>query len=155
MRQAGFTLLEMMVAVVILGILATIVVQNYTHYAEEGDLASARSELMRINQDLTRRKVADPNFLSTDASKTEWQTEVAEKIDKEKMVTDKYSIELLFPDERRFYVLSAYPSVESRKQVVLLGEKGEAVKCKTADAANVLVGSATPLNSASGNCEPF
>lgn len=45
---AGFTLIEVMVVVTILGLLATLVVQNVVHHAEEARLQKARSDVVTI-----------------------------------------------------------------------------------------------------------
>ena len=41
-RQLGFTLVEMMVAIAIIAMLASIALPSYTKYIEKGDLVNAR-----------------------------------------------------------------------------------------------------------------
>ena len=147
--------MEMMIAVLILGVLVSIALPNYTDYVEQGDLEGARVELVRINQELTLKKVADPTFLEEAASKTAEQAYIAGNMRKEKAVTDKYNLRLMFPEARDLYILSAFPKVKSRTQVTFINAKGDAVKCKTAEAATALIQSNTKLNSATGDCEPF
>jgi len=47
-RQAGFTLIELMIAVVIIGILASIAYPSYLSYVQRGHRAAAQSEMMDI-----------------------------------------------------------------------------------------------------------
>jgi type IV pilus assembly protein PilE len=47
-RQKGFTLIELVIAVVIVGILATIAMPAYQEYVRRGARAAAQSEMMDI-----------------------------------------------------------------------------------------------------------
>jgi general secretion pathway protein G len=49
-RASGFTLVEIMVVVVILGLLATLVVQNVIRHADEARLTKARTDVVAIAQ---------------------------------------------------------------------------------------------------------
>lgn len=53
-RQRGFTLLELMMVVAILGILAAIVYPSYTEYVRRAQRAEARSQLMAAAQLMER-----------------------------------------------------------------------------------------------------
>lgn len=55
--KQGFTLIEMMIAVAIIGILAAIALPSYSYFVEKADLAHARTGLVTINQILVREKI--------------------------------------------------------------------------------------------------
>ncbi|MFC3608768.1 type IV pilin protein [Stutzerimonas tarimensis] len=54
MRQNGFTLIEMMIAVAILGVLVAIAYPSYTEHVSKGKRAEAKAALMEAAQNLER-----------------------------------------------------------------------------------------------------
>jgi type IV pilus assembly protein PilE len=54
LKQGGFTLMELLAALTILGILAAIAIPNYTAYINRGKRAAAKSELLAIAAQLER-----------------------------------------------------------------------------------------------------
>jgi type IV pilus assembly protein PilE len=52
--EAGFSLLELMIVVAIVGILTAIALPNYSSYIQRGHRASARATLMEANQFMER-----------------------------------------------------------------------------------------------------
>lgn len=58
----GFSLIELMIAVVILGILASIAIPSYQKYVREGRRAEAAAGLLDIQQDLERWRVNNPTY---------------------------------------------------------------------------------------------
>ena len=67
-RNAGFTLIELMIVIVIMAVLAAIAYPNYTQYMERRDLAIARQEALRIAAELERFKSKNFSYKGFDAS---------------------------------------------------------------------------------------
>jgi general secretion pathway protein G len=64
--QAGFTLIEVMVVIVILGILSALVVPNILHKAGDARIAAAKSDLAAIGQALDMYKLDNSSYPTGD-----------------------------------------------------------------------------------------
>ena len=64
-KKSGFTLIELMIVVAIVGILLAVALPSYRQYVERGDRASARAALLEAQQYMERFYAAN-NSYSTD-----------------------------------------------------------------------------------------
>ncbi|MEZ5523948.1 MAG: type II secretion system major pseudopilin GspG [Pseudomonadales bacterium] len=65
-NQGGFTLIEIMVVIVILGILAALVVPNIMGRPDEARISAAKSDLKAISNALNLYRLDNYNYPSTD-----------------------------------------------------------------------------------------
>ena len=67
-RQAGFTLIELMVAVIIVAILTAVAIGSYQYFADKKDLAIAQQEVQNIAAELEKFKAKNFSYKGFDAS---------------------------------------------------------------------------------------
>lgn len=63
-RQSGFTLVELMVAVVVVGILAAVVVPAYSNYVKRGRIAEATSNLGALRVSMEQYYLDNRTYLN-------------------------------------------------------------------------------------------
>lgn len=127
-NQTGFTLIEMMIVVAIIGILAAIAYPSYSQYRIRTNRADMQSEMSRIEQRLQSYKVI--NYVYTNA-----------KLDNGTLTQNyptsdaKYSIILVVPNAQT-WTLTATPIAAKSQQGdgnIVLNDRGERCWTKGTD----------------------
>ena len=140
----GFTLMEMMIVVAILGILAAIAIPSYSRYVERGNLTNAHAELVNINHIIKRFRVANPTGVGTDSDNnavntttTAGLTTYLESLNIEPTVNEKYQISAVIPADGslRYNLLAVPLAGTGYTRAVWMDSAGNAYRCENVSAA--------------------
>ena len=134
-KSQGFTLVEMLIVVAIIGILSTIAYPSYIHYIERGYQSQAHAELVAINSAFKNKMVKNPNWetkriekeLGTFISSYKGHKDLADKY--------QYSAEMINASKSRAYRLKAIPTKTGYTLSVWMDSLGNAYKCTDIDSA--------------------
>lgn len=134
-KSQGFTLVEMLIVVAIIGILSTIAYPSYIHYIERGYQSQAHAELVAINSAFKNQMVKNPKW-KTDRIKNELDKFIS-KYKGHKDLADKYqySAEMIDASTSRAYRLKAIPIKTGYTLSVWMDSLGNAYKCTDIDSA--------------------
>lgn len=78
-RSQGFTLIELMIVVAVVGILTAIAYPSYTEYVRRGHRADARAGLLQAQQWLERGATATGSYSATLASALTWSSDATKR----------------------------------------------------------------------------
>lgn len=130
LKQKGFTLVEMMIVIAIIGVLAAVALPSYYNYIERGRLADAKQIMMTVKQEYEANRLSQhQDYRTLDSSKVAVRNLIARKLT-HSSANNHYSIQadLHGTGNNAYMVMSTVPN-DATKQGLYMDYRGNVFKC--------------------------
>lgn len=140
----GFTLIELMITIAIIGILSILALPLYEHYLERGYLLQAHVELININNGFKAILLKHPEQQAIKSNLDDYLAHYSG----DKKIAEKYQYRAAMPsgdkNSHRYHLL-AIPQSDDATMAIWMDSMGDAYRCTSITAAESF--------ETSGDCE--